>query len=854
MHSPRPYGLQVVNGQLSENDKTFIDHQLKKLSNQKDISELDSIRQVKDLPDGGYVILQDMGGILKAIAYKPLSLDGGFEFDGLAKLYVPMLYSGVVTKANVRRPTGNGMFGDDVGEGVGFKFTDWTRRRLGNYETNRIAPMELKLLRFVTEPNEKIVPEFMSIDAVDSVSLNTQYAQQRPSLYSGAMAEVIQIVGGYGRQDLSNIPSTAFEQYEKASFQLPQKYIEKIAQELNGVRLPGYSGIPPLDGKFQFDYKFDSTNGVVFDDTNEPWLVRISSNGVYAMPLPIIPATATSAFREYVEEVGDDELLKILDRFGAMPSGEGFPLVEDDFEAWRRAGVIIKVCDASDFYRHDSYFQGCGWSFNLSGSEGFNTAHTYEGGVSIGVSYKASFRFKALSQRGWLKTINVEKNIDVISNYLNKLISILPENEQTTLAILYKIRRVPQEDIYQRALSSLYNPLGVTSVDIDYWNNMELAPISMLKGSIVMIERGLLLLSSAHDADYPKIRFPDIHSGDCVDFSFRFDPDEFSDIYAARHCDTTMYGYYVGDDLRLLKYFYDNRQFQLKVDTNFEPRMQIGHWYKREYFGYTKLQGYFYTANLDYREELTTNTVNTDIVGTDVGWGGIVAREDYIGAPTGILSHGKYYTVKTTVESVNQGSISIGVCIPFGCRDAVLLAHKKTRKAGSIKETLALQGASSPYTYRCFFEDDGVLAFEEKVYIHNVGEYPDKGPWLTGLPVRLSGHQLSSHIGDIKVKTYSITRYTSAWLSGGLYFDIHDEGVKVGTDIPNTRYFLDTLDDVGKPFRTEVCKIVFGDKYYVNLFESIVTISGTITSRYKWGHTSLVDHKSSYHFIGVINE
>ena len=72
MHSPRPYGLLVVNGKLTENDSLFIDHQLKKLSNQKATSNLDSIRQVKDLPDGGYVILQDMGGILKAIAHKIL--------------------------------------------------------------------------------------------------------------------------------------------------------------------------------------------------------------------------------------------------------------------------------------------------------------------------------------------------------------------------------------------------------------------------------------------------------------------------------------------------------------------------------------------------------------------------------------------------------------------------------------------------------------------------------------------------------------------------------------------------------------------------------------------------------------
>ena len=62
------------------------------------------------------------------------------------------------------------------------------------------------------------------------------------------------------------------------------------------------------------------------------------------MPLPLVPATTTEAFREYIEEVADEEILKILDRFGGMPSGESFP-VGQDFQAWRRAGVVIKVCD-----------------------------------------------------------------------------------------------------------------------------------------------------------------------------------------------------------------------------------------------------------------------------------------------------------------------------------------------------------------------------------------------------------------------------------------------------------------------------------------------------------------------------
>ena len=151
----------------------------------------------------------------------------------------------------------------------------------------------------------------------------------------------------------------------------------RYPEELYSVRLPGYSGIPSIDGEFQYNYKFNQTHGVTFDNSNKPWLTRISSSGIYAMPLPLIPATTTDAFREYVEHVGDQEILKILDRFGGMPSGESFPK-GSGFESWRRAGAIIKVSDTNHFYSNIAYSMSCGWSFNLSGTEGFNTCYNYD--------------------------------------------------------------------------------------------------------------------------------------------------------------------------------------------------------------------------------------------------------------------------------------------------------------------------------------------------------------------------------------------------------------------------------------------------------------------------------------------
>lgn len=92
------------------------------------------------------------------------------------------------------------------------------------------------------------------------------------------------------------------------------------------------------------------------------------------MPLPLIPATTTGAFKAYVQEQGDDELQWVIDRFGGLPSGEGFPKYSRDFEAWRRAGVIIKVCGPGDFYNHFMYSTALGWSFNERGTEGLTSS------------------------------------------------------------------------------------------------------------------------------------------------------------------------------------------------------------------------------------------------------------------------------------------------------------------------------------------------------------------------------------------------------------------------------------------------------------------------------------------------
>lgn len=62
MTGPKPYGLHSYGDQLTEGDLSFIDHQAKKISNLKVVHKLESIKYTRELPDGGFVILTDMGG------------------------------------------------------------------------------------------------------------------------------------------------------------------------------------------------------------------------------------------------------------------------------------------------------------------------------------------------------------------------------------------------------------------------------------------------------------------------------------------------------------------------------------------------------------------------------------------------------------------------------------------------------------------------------------------------------------------------------------------------------------------------------------------------------------------------
>lgn len=868
MHEPRPHGLSAVGGEPTEEDSAAVELLARRLTNLRNLSGVDSLRMVRELPGGGYVIAQNMGGVFKAITHKPGTPPKPEPFDGIAKDYIPMLFSGVVTKAVLR---------DD--EGLGMKLTEQCRRRIAGYKAENLPSKQVELKRFSIEYHtmcDELRPENTGPFKY------TQYVAQRPTWYSGAMAEVMQIVGGYGRQDLENLPDTRIE---RSRISLPKKIQRQIALDLGNLRLPGYTGFPDKKGQFRYDYKFNNTNGVGFDELGKPWLLRVSSSGVHAMPLPIVPATVTNAFREWIEEVGDDEILKILDRFGGMPSGEGFPILSKDFEAWRRAGVIIKVCDTADFYHHIMYASAIGWSFNSFGTEGYNTCYDYydEEGLGYGLAYKMSLTLGSAKNSGKLPTsfdLDSSEKARKLDAYLSSLYRLMNDTDQEHLAIKYKLRRVPVNDILSRA-----NNGEASKSELDYWNRKELEPIAVHGGSVAEVARGYLY----HGAKFmyqPQIKFPEPFMGGCVSHDFLpLINGRYKDKYP--NSDTIMFGYYADDELKVVKYFREGGSYKKDIETDFEECMTVGSWTQIVTEGSTQVLGNFYTSDIDDRGEVTDTTTTTNIRGIDRGYDRepSFSFDDFF-SMCGSMWRNRYFERQTETFRTEGNWLEVAVCIPYLDRNALIHA-KRSGITGSLKTTgNGLLSVRDPNSYRYFTyhfvlawvgcSTEGNAGYAPKVnpypregnpvwvtgYNYNPGgcsDFADQGDWVGALPQDYTwliwptknAYQFSGGGGAPIIKTYSTSEPGKAKEEGELKYSASASPQLINKEIPSNMYFLGSPDIYVGVFYRDGCRITFGESEYINVSESE---SKDSPYRKRWGFTNLADHKSAHHFIGVINE
>lgn len=865
MHQPRPYGRFVHEAELSSEDAARVERLARSLTNFKHVSQLDSLKRVTTLSDGRQAVAVDMGGTFRVIILERHE-DPKYQPDGLAEAHIPMIFSGVITKSRVLKD-----------EGVGIKLTDQTRRRLSGYGESAMPPKYVALMRF----NIDYSPQFTYFRTQETgLYTFTQYMKQRPTWYSGAMGEVMQVVGGFGRQSLEELPDNPIE---RARMILPERFMRRIRLDLANIRLPGYSGFPHKEGQFQCDYKWYKCHGVSFDSGNMPWLIQVDARGVFAMPLPIIPATATEAFREYVEEVGDTELEMLLDRFGGIPSGESFPVLPDEFEAWRRAGVIVKVCDTADFYEHQPYYQACGWSFNSQGTEGFNTCWSVDGAnLKQGYAYKMRLNLAPAERRG-LAPLTWEfadqHEADRVNAYLSKIYRAVERGSARSAAIKYKLRRHSVAQILARAGD------GGGGADVDYWDRLEMEPIALHQGSVARVGQGPIYWGNPSPRSSSRLKFPELTGEGCESF------DLYSHGYSGGpvRCDTIVFGCYVDDALQVVKYFVDDREFISETKGNFEQPMIVGRWEQTSTRGSSALMGNYYTSSFDDRDESAPIVTHTEIVGTDLGYGNPSYHTPYLFFRVGGVNRSRYYTHHTTTSTTEGRSLDIAVCVPLFDRDCIEYAFTESTTGRSETEEATRLSMADPNSYQLWCHDsiwhymgftqnfnrgsppskDGVPVYVD-THLYNPTEYSDYadgGNWL-GLPPgsfldvtdicgpytsRSSGWYSATGVvigGEAPgFDSYSVeTRYPGE-AGGKLCLSLGGAGsITVHKNMPNSWFFSISPDNLMYFYR-DVARVTFGESRYASISET-----GQDGLRRRWGHTALATHKAAHHFIGVINE
>lgn len=172
----------------------------------------------------------------------------------------------------------------------------------------------------------------------------TQYENLCPSMYSGTMAKVVQILMGYGKTKGN-----------------------------------------PIDGvKVKYKYTWATCHGVTTASDGRKWLVEISnSNGVIAMPLPMTPAYPGIGNPATNKQ---DVIKQTYLLLGGFPTGGTFP-EGAALTAAISAGTVLQLLTASDL---DAYYTKApmsflmGWSFNNAGTEAHNTCASSTNGIVRG--------------------------------------------------------------------------------------------------------------------------------------------------------------------------------------------------------------------------------------------------------------------------------------------------------------------------------------------------------------------------------------------------------------------------------------------------------------------------------------
>lgn len=849
MHEKKPFGLF---GTATESEIALASKLSAAVENERLVGGLEQLKRTIELPDGSSMTAILAGGTRRVIVTKPSGEERRLplreDLESETSPWIPLLVSGAVLQPTPR--------GD---AGVEIRVTRGTRDRLIGYDKGApLPPQHQELRRFrVKYPDHVGYFEPQNTGTL----FHSQYGKFRSTWFSGAMREVAQIILGYGSRPIEGEGGFG----EPATLSVPASVVARASAELKGLPPTAYKGVPGREGHLLYNHTPFNNDLIAFDSGNRPWLVNVSSSGVYVMELPMIKLTTTIAFREYMEEVGDEEILRILDRFGGMPSGETMP-VGRKRGMWEKAGLIIKICETDPFYSRNPMYAACGWSSNTRGSEMFNTAFDYADNGLLTVH--SLMLHISLGEARRTKKWNQSEHSPEVSAHLAAVILAADDEDRPMLS--YKFTQLSFPEI-----GALAKALGNPRAALDYWLNLELSPVAQCSGGMSVVAQGPVYHGNKLPGSQGRLKFPDLMGQGCVSFDMTSPDYEGGDV----ECDTTVFGYYNGDSLKVVKYFTTESVVDEDLGEPFPECMTIGEWEQHSHHGQGAIRGKFYTSDFDERDTVAPSTTRTKIKGEDLGFSEPEYRTPPVPLKNGSVSRSRYIRRTTDVVHENGEDLDVAVCAPCFEREAVVYPFTNSSGGGWVSKEVSRRVFGDPNRYELWTYDSiwhwvgrsGAGSprpkIGEYVYIdthtHNptgCSDFADEGPFLGSPIIDVSGmlspytyrHAETHHAGGVVVggqapkirESYSEERTGERVKEKSMSIDasaIRYSG-KMKLE-PGDFYFLwSPQDDLYL-----ICNMVAttcGDTHYAKI--------NSQNKEEEFGHTTLGDDARC--FIGVINE
>jgi hypothetical protein len=171
---------------------------------------------------------------------------------------------------------------------------------------------------------------------------------------------------------LGKNPDTPTDQFKGSRFlarDTDNQYEDLCPSMFSGLMAKAVQIIMGRGQKVRYGHRFSLCHGIVLSEDDKPWLVQLSTDGIYAMRLPQDRGNSKSKATAITESV---------ELFGGVPrGGVAFPKDAVLTDAVK-AGTVLELASADEvnaFYSKTPFSSALGWAFSDNGREAHNTVY-----------------------------------------------------------------------------------------------------------------------------------------------------------------------------------------------------------------------------------------------------------------------------------------------------------------------------------------------------------------------------------------------------------------------------------------------------------------------------------------------